>query len=595
MKQSRYLKKIISILLLGIKESTNMQTKIYWLAVISLISGVLDYIILFLLSGYFKELTGDINTHNMGMNLIRMIIPYSDIVSSNLYHAGLSICLILVISTLAKLLVERRVIFLSSLISTNIGKHLFFNVLGQPYSWYQTADNRVIVNALSKEMGDLTIVIQAVFTLYKQFISSILILSGFYLLYPVAVSILVISFILIYSVYLLAIRDKFSKHSGEESRMASNILGIASSVFADVRMVQLNNRKAFYYDQYAKATTSLRQARAQNKYLGSAPPIVTEGILMVLIIAGSLYFSSNSYTELIPLFATFLFAIKRLSGSFSQIFTSYSNILSRSKAVENIFYLSTLSCKDRVIGSKIKFFSKLSHQCTNIERSEEKLNITFEDVSYKYPASTNYAISNFSYKLSSPFKIIIEGYSGSGKSTLLDLFTGLILPTEGKISRFRYSKNSYKNMDISEFQSIIGYVPQKVYLANESIYFNITNSTNIDDINRERVEELLKLVNMWNIVKSLPKGIFTRVMSQSALSSNEIQLSGGQIQRIGIARALFQNPSIMILDESLSALDISNRRDIMERVTSDYASTSILYVTHTPEEFSEIFDNKIKF
>ena len=97
--------------------------------------------------------------------------------------------LILVISTLAKLLVERRVIFLSSLISTNIGKHLFFNVLGQLYSWYQTADNRVIVNALSKEMGDLTIVIQAVFTLYKQFISSILILSGFYLLYPVAVSI----------------------------------------------------------------------------------------------------------------------------------------------------------------------------------------------------------------------------------------------------------------------------------------------------------------------------------------------------------------------------------------------------------------------
>ena len=150
-------------------------------------------------------------------------------------------------------------------------------------------------------------------------------------------------------------------------------------------------------------------------------------------------------------------------------------------------------------------------------------------------------------------------------------------------------------MGISEFQSIIGYVPQKVYLANESIYFNITNSTNIDDINREKVEELLKLVNMWNIVKSLPKGIFTRVMSQSALSSNEIQLSGGQIQRIGIARALFQNPSIMILDESLSALDISNRRDIMERVTSDYASTSILYVTHTPEEFSEIFDNKIKF
>ena len=102
----------------------------------------------------------------------------------------------------------------------------------------------------------------------------------------------------------------------------------------------------------------------------------------------------------------------------------------------------------------------------------------------------------------------------------------------------------------------------------------------IDDQNIKRVEDLLRLVNMWNAVKSLPKGIITRVMSQSSLSSNEIQLSGGQIQRIGIARALYNNPKILILDEATSALDNITEKAVMEAVNNLSKSITIIIIAH---------------
>ncbi len=591
MNQSEYIKKIKSVFMLGITKTPKVKGKIFIFLAGALFAGALDYALLFLLSRYFTELGSDGSNAASSIQRVNSSIFFSNITFDNLYIGGIIIILVILISAVSKIYVEQRSIFIASQMSTSIGKYSYSKVLNQSYAWFQAVDNRAIVNTLSKEMGDLTIVLQSIFTLYKQMISSLLVLTGFYILYPSAVITLLVVFIAIYGIYLATVKTIFSRNSGKESEMASLILGITSSSFADVRMVQLNDRKRFYYDQYAEATTSLRRARAQNKFLNSASPIITENTLLIIILIGSLYFASTQNSQVLPLIATFLFAIKRLSGSFSQLFTSYSNILSRSKAIENIYNIGILD-EAKQANSRTKI-SLMARNDVLAKNGDGFIEISFRNVDYRYPGSETYIIKNFSYSFSAPFKTILEGSSGSGKSTLLDLFTGLILPEKGRINRKFITKDLSTTMDVKSFQNNIGYVPQKVFLANASIYFNITDSTAVDNNRIEKVERLLKFVNLFELVQDLPDGIYTKVRSHDSLSSTEVQLSGGQIQRIGIARALYQMPSILVLDESLSALDSGNRNIIMRRLISMYQDMSVLYVTHSPEEFAEIFNNKI--
>tara|TARA_B100001996_G_C18625265_1_gene579478 strand:- start:498 stop:1184 length:687 start_codon:yes stop_codon:yes gene_type:complete len=193
-----------------------------------------------------------------------------------------------------------------------------------------------------------------------------------------------------------------------------------------------------------------------------------------------------------------------------------------------------------------------------------------KNVVYAYPGTSKKILDNVSFKISHKEIVGIVGESGVGKSTLIDLISGLLKPNEGEIivDDLNIEENLFN------WQKQIGYVPQDIYLLDDSIKANIAFGVNEKDINQESYKEALKLAQLENFINSLPK------KDNTFVGDRGIRLSGGQRQRIGIARSLYFNPKVLIFDEPTSALDKANEQKIMDEVYSLSNDITVIIISH---------------
>ena len=182
--------------------------------------------------------------------------------------------------------------------------------------------------------------------------------------------------------------------------------------------------------------------------------------------------------------------------------------------------------------------------------------IIFKNVNFSYPSTSKKILDDINIEIKKGDKIGIIGKTGSGKSTFLNLFTGLLEPQNGtiKVNNFEMKK------DLSSWHKIIGYVPQSVSIVDESILFNIALEDNLEYVDLKRIEDVLKIVDLYEYIYSLPKNIM------ELAGENGKNFSGGQCQRLGIARALYKNSKVIVLDEATSALDEKTETKILEKL-----------------------------
>ncbi|SVD55029.1 uncharacterized protein METZ01_LOCUS407883, partial [marine metagenome] len=196
--------------------------------------------------------------------------------------------------------------------------------------------------------------------------------------------------------------------------------------------------------------------------------------------------------------------------------------------------------------------------------------IHLKDISFRYPGSSKYVLKNISLDIPKNKSIGIVGVSGSGKTTLLNILLGLIKPTKGTIE-----VDETQILDhIREWQKIIGFVPQDIYLTDDSIKSNIAFGINVSEIDELRVWKALELAQLDVFVKELRDGLDTFVGERG------VRISGGQRQRIGIARALFHEPEILIFDEATSSLDNETEMEITKSIEKLSLQKTIIIVAH---------------
>ena len=196
--------------------------------------------------------------------------------------------------------------------------------------------------------------------------------------------------------------------------------------------------------------------------------------------------------------------------------------------------------------------------------------INLNNINFSYPLRKEFSLSNITMEIKKGDFIGIVGETGSGKSTLVNLIIGLFKPSSGKIEVDKIDIHS----NVEQWYKKIGYVPQSIFLIDDSIRKNIAFGLLEEDINDELVNLAIKKANLNNFLNSLPEGLNTIVGEKG------IRLSGGQQQRIGIARALYRNPEILILDESTSSLDQDTEKKIMESVQSLKKEKTLIVITH---------------
>ena len=215
----------------------------------------------------------------------------------------------------------------------------------------------------------------------------------------------------------------------------------------------------------------------------------------------------------------------------------------------------------------------------NITNVNSKIELT--NVCFKYQAREENVLENINLNLKIGEKIAITGQTGSGKSTLIDLILGLQSPHQGEVK----VDGKIVKPDTDTWLSSIGYVPQNIYLFDESIEYNITLKDKNTKIDKEYLDKVLNVCQLDKFTNSLKEKLDTKVGEKG------VQISGGQKQRIGIARALYKNAKILIFDEATNAIDARTEKQLINEMTTQFHDRSMVFVTHKQIPFNNF--NKI--
>ena len=271
-----------------------------------------------------------------------------------------------------------------------------------------------------------------------------------------------------------------------------------------------------------------------------------------------------------------------MAGAF-RILPSLNRIINASQTLRfNLPAVDNISKEFSRSKEKKQSDLKIKNPSTNINF---KKNICINNLKFKYDNFQSFSLNNLNLTVLKGDKIGIFGSSGSGKSTFIDVILGLLEPNSGAIEVDGVNIKK----DLTGWRKNVAYVPQKVYLTDDTIMNNIAFGQNPSKINKDKIKDAIKISELDKFIESLPNGVETIVGERG------VRISGGQLQRIGIARAFYQEPKILILDESTNALDIETEDKIMQCIFNQSKVETLIVISHrrnTIKECNKIFEMK---
>ena len=454
-------------------------------------------------------------------------------------------------------------------INVRISKDLFFLFLNQEYSIFlkSTSDN-----FLQKVTNDINNLNTWLVSLINYFTEIIFVVGVSILLIITNAKIFIFSFSIflivnIFYVYFFKNRLKrWSLSYRKSTGKVHNLISEGLKGFKDIVVYNLNNR---FLNNFTHNISTVNHSQARITFLNNISKYWLEIVGVLSMSFALLYFvvSNSDISELIPIFGLFVVVTFRLLSSFSRIILHGQNLK---------FYLpSVVSVLD-----EFRVLTNKKDVIFNNNFAYEK-SIEIRNVSFSYFNNKNTIFENINIRFNKNECIGIVGKNGSGKSTFLNLLSGLIKPSQGQIiidNVYDLYSNRVKWIEK------ISYVQQNIFLLNSSIKDNITLSSNDSEINDSQYHKILSILRLEEYFKDLPHKLNTKV------GIDGISLSGGQKQLISLARALYKDSDILILDEPTSAFDSAKIELFLELISSLKKIKTIFLVTHNKDYFYSSFD-----
>lgn len=369
----------------------------------------------------------------------------------------------------------------------------------------------------------------------------------------------------IYIFVVSLVRVRLSVNSKQTGQFSTNQIKILRDTESSLKNIIIYGLEDKYIYEYTRNDSPLWYITANNQLLSVFPRYIAElaGIALIIGVAVMSLFSGASASLLISKLVAFGFAIQKVIPLLQQIYTSYAAI----KVYEDDVCQVISSLSDLPSLRPMKYFSSKP-----TDFSFEK--ISLRGVSYCYPNSDKMSLHNLSLTINSGDKVGITGPTGGGKSTLIDIFLGLLLPSAGSILIDGKDLHKFDSL-LQNWHRSIAFVPQEVTLSAGSFYENI--AFGCDVIDYDYAKECAKFAQIYEFIDSLPSGFDSQILSHGRT------LSGGQVQRIGIARALYRRPTFLILDEATSALDVNTEQKVMSNIYNYNPNLTILIIAHRLE------------
>ena len=338
-----------------------------------------------------------------------------------------------------------------------------------------------------------------------------------------------------------------------------------NQVFASLKETKILNTTKYFIEDFKKKAFEFENVLFLISLIGKLPRFIIEVLLISIILLFNFVLIKSGYViqEVIPLIGLLVVASIRLMPSFNTLTASFTKLKSYEVSVELI--INELSKNYYNKNSYKEDLNKIDFNNLNFEKK-----IKLENISFSFSNKKNEILSNCTIDIIKGEKIGIVGPSGSGKSTLLGIILGFLKPQNGRI----LVDNKDINQKIESWHSKIGYIPQEIYLLDDTIINNVALGIKNNEGITNKVVNALQLAEVYDFIKELPEGLNTIVGDRG------VKLSGGQRQRIGIARALLRNPDILILDEATSSLDGVTEEKFIENVFNLGKDKTIIISTH---------------
>lgn len=378
-----------------------------------------------------------------------------------------------------------------------------------------------------------------------------------------SIAVTVVTLLLLSLFIFTSLSRRYSKSLGKKCQeYKANLYQWVNQSLGGIKELKILNREEYfihtYEDNYKKYVHGLRI----NRLIATMPRYFVEAVCMTGILTAVLikmfWGQKDDFATFIPQLSVFAVAAFRLLPSVGKINEHVADILYSLPSLDLIY--RDLKAIENEPEAKIR-----EEMDWSFERA-----ISVSNVCYHYPDAEEMVIDRASFVIPRGKTVAFIGPSGAGKTTMVDIILGLLQPQYGKVlaDDLNIHKHSYV------WQKELGYIPQVIYLSDDSIRNNIAFGIKPEDVDESAIEKALKKAQLYEFVENLPDGLDTVVGDRG------VRLSGGQRQRIGIARALYHDPEVLVLDEATSALDNETEAAVMEAIDNLQGTKTILIIAH---------------
>lgn len=485
----------------------------------------------------------------------------------NLSNLALPVTIIFISLTIFSNLLRLIIIKINSRLAfstgVDISTKVFEKTLSQSYENHINHNSSEFISAVTRKIDHLTgFILFPSLTLMGSFINTLAIVSTLLIInYEVAL-ISFFTFGLTYILIGLIFRSRLNRNSKTIAGEVTSVNKSLQEGFGSIRELILYNARTYFIELFSRSDRKLRIAQGNNVFLSLSPRYILEafGIVLIAVFTYSVSNSSLDVIAYIPLLGILALGAQRIIPAMQQIFSSWANIKATEASLDDLLDLLDLET--------FNTDEKINNLEVDLPFEE---NITFKDCRFRYSENQDLVLDNINLTISKGSSIGLIGSTGSGKTTFINVLMGLLNPTSGNIF-VDGQKLTIKN--IKKWQSKIALVPQDIFLSDISIIENIAFAQDIENIDFDKVKDAANYAKIHDHITSISNNYKSRV------GESGISLSGGQIQRIGIARALYQEKEILIIDEGTSALDSETEKQVMKSINAKGKNLTLILIAH---------------
>lgn len=502
-------------------------------------------------------------TKTFGHPMMQLILPILDIHSpSDLLTPLMAIFAITVVIACAmRLLLLWSTVRLSFVIGTEITSSVYRKTLYQPYHVHIARNSSEIISVVSnKSHAVVHSALIPALTLLNAFLMLISILTAIFLINPLIAIIPIAFFGGVYLFLYLLTRRLLEQDGSTVAHEGTQIVKKLQEGLGGIRDILIDGSQSVYLRMYSESDTRLRRAQGRSIIVSQSPRFLIEsfGMLIIVGLAYILGKQQNGLVEVLPVMGVLAVAAQRMLPVLQQAYAAWGSVKSGQASLQDTLDL-------------LEQDEPNSDALLPIKPTGFNSDIKLSNLGFRYKPEMPWVFRGVDLKIKKGERIGIIGPSGGGKSTLLDILMGLLEPTEGWLE---IDGVPVRTDTLPHWQLHVAHVPQSIFIADISVAENVAFGVLKNEIDFERVRLCCRKAQVADLIESWPDQYMTCVGERG------VRLSGGQSQRIGIARALYKKADVIIFDEATSALDSQTEAAVMATLENLGENLTIFLIAH---------------